>query len=67
MPIGILKFKLPEEREEFEMTQKAWAFYGALLDLQDYIRKLRKYDERELVPKEELIDKLGEILSKLDI
>lgn len=62
MPKLILEFNLPEEREEAEITQKAGAYHSIIWDVQQYIRKLRKYDDRELIPKDELVDSLNELL-----
>lgn len=67
MPIATLKFKLPDEREEFEMTQKAGSYYSALWDICNYARSLRKYDDRESLPKDEVVAKLNELLAGLDI
>ncbi len=62
MPRGILEFKLPEEREEFQMAQNGGKMSCILLDISQYVRSLRKYEERDSVPREEIIDKLDELL-----
>jgi len=62
----ILEFNLPEEREEAEMTQKAGAYHSMLWEIAQYARKLRKYDERDSLPKEEVVDKLHELLADFD-
>lgn len=62
MPILTLKFKLPEERSEAELAQKAGMLYSTCWEIQSYLRTLRKYDERENVPKEEILDKMNELL-----
>lgn len=41
--IGILKFKLPEEREEFEIACKSSAFQGAIQELDNKLRAKLKY------------------------
>lgn len=43
--IGILKFKLPEDRGEFEAAQKGGAYKGALQELDNYLRGRLKYEE----------------------
>ena len=47
MPIAKLVFKLPEEREELEICQRAGAYYSALFEMREYLRKLSKYPEKE--------------------
>jgi hypothetical protein len=63
MPILTLKFKLPEEHEEAELAQQAGELYSMLWDIAQYARTLRKYDDRESIPKDEVEQKLAELLS----
>lgn len=62
----ILEFDIPEEKEAAEIAQKAGAYYSMLWDIQQYIRTLTKYEEREAIPVEEIADKLRELLSDYD-
>lgn len=43
--IGILKFKLPEERDEFEVAQKAADYKIALFELDQWLRSRIKYHD----------------------
>lgn len=61
-----LAFKLPEEREEHELCLKAGAMSCVLWDIENYMRSLRKYDEREVIPKNEIIDKITDLLRGLN-
>jgi hypothetical protein len=49
-----LSFRLPEEREEFELAQRAGAAEIVLEDIDDYLRDLFKYENKELISIEEL-------------
>jgi CRISPR/Cas system CSM-associated protein Csm2 small subunit len=62
MPKHFIKFNLPEEQEELDMTMKAGEYHCMLHDLYTYRRELYKYDERDTIPKEELIERLDQIL-----
>ena len=42
-----LEFSLPEEREEFEMTNKAVDYYSQLHEIDNYLRSLLKYGDPE--------------------
>lgn len=57
-----------------EPAEKIWAsegylYWAALTDLEEYLRVLVKYDERELVPPEEVRNRFYEILTdnKVDL
>lgn len=63
MPILTLKYKLPEERSEANLAQAAGKLHSVCWEISNYARTLRKYDERDNVPKEEIVDKLNELLS----
>jgi hypothetical protein len=62
MPKVTMTFNLPEEKVELLIAQQGIDYYCALDELQRYRRQLYKYDERENVPKDEIIAKLDEIL-----
>jgi len=42
-----LEFTLPEEREEFEMTNKAVDYYSQLHEIDNYLRSLLKHGDPE--------------------
>lgn len=67
MPKAILEYNLPEETEEYTTAMNGASYASALSDIYGYARTLSKYDQRELVPKEEIIDKLFEILGQVDL
>ena len=58
----ILTFKLPEERSEANCAVAAGKMYSICWEISQYARTLRKYDERENIPTEEVVDKLHELL-----
>lgn len=43
MPIAILKFKLPEEKEEFDAASQAQSFKLMLWDFSNQLRSWQKY------------------------
>jgi hypothetical protein len=43
MPEAILKFNLPEEQSEFDITSNAGKYYSVLWDLDQYLRNFVKY------------------------
>lgn len=65
--IAKLIFKLPEEREEFELTRKAGAMSCALSEFREYLRKLRKYDERDTVTIEEVTEEFFRICNENEV
>ena len=46
MSKGILEFNLPEEQSEFERAVNASKYSGALWEIQQYIRDLRKHGHK---------------------
>lgn len=66
MPKAVIEYNLPEEAEEFKVAIAAYTNYSILLDIQEYVRKLSKYDERETLPKDEVIEALRELLSEYE-
>lgn len=62
MPKVILEYNLPEESEEYELAMNGSKYHSILWELQNYARTLRKYDERKVLPKEEIVNKIYELL-----
>lgn len=48
--IGILKYKLPEEEEQFRGAQKAHDFYRCLWDMDTYLHDVYKHVNPEDAP-----------------
>jgi hypothetical protein len=65
MPKAILSFKIPEEEHEFKTACAASDLALAIWNIKSYMRNLRKYDERDMIPKEEIDDAIHTILSEL--
>lgn len=66
MPIGTLKFKLPEEREDFELAQKCHSLDMTITELDNYLRSKIKYGnlaEEQYRIYQEIRDKLSELQS----
>ena len=53
-----ITFNLPDEREEFDTMMKAQLYHSMLRGVYDYQRNLRKYDEREMIPRDEIVEHL---------
>lgn len=66
MPKVILEFNLPEDREDYEMHYNASKYFCAIHDIKNYLRSLRKHDDRESIPKEELIDAIYSYMDCID-
>jgi len=47
MPKAILKFNLPEEQEDFDLTMKAQDLRSAICMFRDFLRTHVKYGARE--------------------
>lgn len=62
MPILTISFNLPEEKEDAELAQKGCEYHSILFDLLELVRRLKKYDDRKNIPKDEIINSLEEIL-----
>jgi hypothetical protein len=60
--IAILKFKLPEEREEFELAQNGVGYSIVLEELDNWLRTKTKYENQETVTVNEVRTKLRELL-----
>lgn len=65
MPKAILEFQLPEEQEEYNLAINAIKYHCAIHDIRNYLRTLRKYDDRNKINKEELIDAIHALLENL--
>ena len=59
--IAILKFKLPEDQEDFELALKGSEYYCKLLELQNEIRKELKYNEKLSDESIEILERLREL------
>jgi hypothetical protein len=55
MSYGILKFKLPEETEEFEAALKATHYKSSLWEMDMYFRNRLKHEELDPTVREALI------------
>lgn len=42
---AVLKFNLPEDQDEFNLTLSAQKYFCVLSDLSQELRKIRKYEE----------------------
>lgn len=45
MSYGILKFKLPEENDDFESAQNGWKYKDQVEQIFTYLRKREKYED----------------------
>lgn len=63
MPKHIIEFNLPEETNDLKLAMSAGVLSSACHDLSNYARTLYKYDERESLPKDEVIEKIRELLA----
>lgn len=57
---AILKFNLPEDKDEFTLATKGSALYSAIFDIYNYLRSIWKYDETLDEKQNELINKIYE-------
>ena len=53
-----------EEQDQVKMTVHRLTMWSALDSLESYRRELYKYESREEIPVQEVIDKLDEILDE---
>lgn len=67
MPIGILKFKLPEECEEFELAQQAGALHCVLSELEGWLRAKTKYENIKNVTVEDVREKIRELKDEYEV
>ena len=59
--IGKLIFKLPEEREDFELAQNAWKYKAMIDDIENKLRSWSKYEDMDTVT----VDELRKIINDL--
>ena len=59
----IYEFDPYEDKEELELFQNASVNAKKLDEITRYVRKLNKYDEREVISIEELVTNMNEILN----
>jgi len=64
---AFLKFKFPEDEELFKLCIHAKDFYFILNNLDEWLRKLQKYDEKETLTIEEIRNKIYELLNEYDV
>jgi len=67
MPKAILVFTLPEEREEFELAQKAVQYSIVLSDYSNWLRQMYKYENKKSVKIEDARTKLFELCNERGI
>ncbi len=67
MPKAILVFTLPDEREEFEMAQKAIQYSIVLSDYSNWLRQLYKYENKKSVKIDDARAKLYELCNERGI
>jgi len=58
-----LKFKLPEELEEYQLKMNAGKYHTALWDISQELRNQRKYDQ----PLDKTLEKIDDIISDIDL
>jgi hypothetical protein len=66
MPKITLEYNLPEENEEYRIATNAGKNFSLLIEIEEYARRLRKYDERDKLPKDEVVTTLNQILSDFE-
>ena len=67
MPIATLKYKLPEEADEFKQAQKAGDYACAIHDFSQWLRQKYKYESVETISLEEVRKQFYEILEEWDV
>ena len=63
---AILEFNLPEDKEDYELCNKALAMSSAIDEIKDYLRTEYKYGKDKL-DIEEVRDRIHEILKDNEI
>lgn len=64
---GWLKFKLPEQADEFLVAQRGMLYLATLWDLDQWARGLEKYQDKETVTIDELRGKIRELMRERNI
>lgn len=67
MPKAILEFSLPDEREEFEIAQKAIQYSIILEDYSNWLRSLDKHTNKVNIKIEDARAKLYELCNERGI
>ncbi len=67
MPKATLEFTLPEESEEHHDAINGWRYRVAIWAVDELLRKALKYENRELVPVDEVRKWIREELDDLPI
>ena len=57
-----LEFNLPEEREEFEMTNKAVDYYSQLHEIDEYLRGILKHGDPEAQSTRQLAENIRNMI-----
>lgn len=65
--IGILKFKLPEEREEFELAQQGSAWKCVIEEIDNNLRGKVKYEEIESMTIDEIRTLIRKIVEEYEL
>lgn len=64
---AILEFNLPEDQEEYNSTIKAAEYRSALYEISQWLRSIRKYEDRQTISLEEAEGKFWAIVSSHEI
>jgi hypothetical protein len=54
MPKAYLEFNLPEENEEFKLANEGLKYSCCIDSIKEHLRRLRKYEDKEVCNIEEL-------------
>ena len=60
-------FNLPEEQDDFDIYNNSMKYYLALWDFQQEIREWQKYDDRDAIPVDDIVEKFNEVLNDNEI
>jgi hypothetical protein len=63
---AIIEFTLPEEREEFDMFNKASFYYSLLTDIDNYCRSIIKHGVDANKPIEEVAENIRGMIHDID-
>jgi hypothetical protein len=63
MPKAILEFNLPEEKDEFDMTNNVMKYYSIILHVGQQLRSIIKYDENLTNEEHKVYEKIYRILN----
>ncbi len=65
MPYANLKYKLPEETEEFNLAFNGGIYKAAIDDLDNWLREQYKYHNKTTVKIEDVRAKINELLREM--